>query len=112
MPSNEDLNRLKAMADAGLPEAEWSRFEQYLDLRAKGLRKAAMDALRLFLTDARRWTFKKRKRFTSWLSEQAVDFSDRGLLVPHELLNDVMAPTIREWLVSEPNSSLAYYLFR
>lgn len=110
MPSNEDLDRLQTMAASVLPEAEWTGFERYLDLRAKGVRRAAMDALHAFVVGALRWHFEKRKIFVSWVSKHASDFVDQRLLIPHELLTDVMVPTIREWLRREPGSSLAYYL--
>jgi len=110
MPFTQDLDRLQMMANFLLSEASWAEFQRYLDFRAKGLRKMAMEALHSFVLNVERWDFEKRKSFVSWVSNRATDFADQRLLISNESLTRVVGPTIREWLSREPGSSFAHYL--
>lgn len=110
MPLNEDLDKLQAMAASASVVEDWPGFARYLDLRARGLRRASMEAVHKFLEETEHWNRELREAFVSWLSAAASDFWDEGLLVSHELLTNLVAPTIREWLSHEPESSLANFL--
>lgn len=93
MPFTQDLDRLQMMANSSLSEVGWAGFQRYLDFRAKGLRRVAMEALHSFVLDVERWDFEKRKSFVSWVSNRATDFADQGLLISNELLTRVVGPT-------------------
>lgn len=110
MPHNDDLDRLAATAKRAAAVPAWHPFSLYLDQRARGIRRASMETAREFITTTRAWTHEQREAFVHWLCEEAESMWDERLLVPHDLLVELVAPTIREWLLRQPDLSVAQYL--
>ncbi|MEO7680848.1 MAG: hypothetical protein ABIS14_09180 [Sphingomonas sp.] len=111
MPRNEDLDRLATLAHDIAERPAWRGFAAYLDLRAKGRRVEALRALDAFLDDAARWDFAARQSLLLWLAQRRADLLIANLLIPQPLWRRVIAPTASEWLVREPESARANYLY-
>jgi hypothetical protein len=110
MPWMEDLDRLKGIASRASKVPAWRPFGRSLELRAQGLRPGSRKAAKAFIDDARCWELDRRAAFVRWLADEVVGLWDERLLIPHDLCVDLVAPTVRDWLSQEPQSSLATYL--
>jgi hypothetical protein len=110
VPQNDDIDRLVAIAGRAAEVAAWHQFGRYLDQRARGLRRGSMEAVKAFAAAAMRWEFDQRVTFVRWLSQEAEGLCDKRLLIPHDLLTGLVAPTVREWRSRQPQSSMASYL--
>jgi len=110
MGSDEQLEHFLAVTAA---EVGWDNFQEYLDLRAKGLRRQGLDMLRSFVAEANLWNLEARKALACWVSIRQEGTRLREFkLDPQFLITDLIDPTVREWLTQEPKSALAWYLHR
>lgn len=108
MTSDKQLEQFLAVTAA---EVGWDDFQEYLDLRAKGLRRQGLDMLRSFLAEASARDLEFRKALVCWVSIRLEGAQLRKFkLDPQFVRIDLIDPTVREWLAQEPKSTLAWYL--
>lgn len=110
MGSDEQLEHFLEVTAA---EVGWGNFYEYLDLRAKGLRRQGLDMLRSFLAEASAWNLEARKALVCWVSiRREWTRLEEFKLDPQFVLTDLIDPTVQEWVTQEPKSALAWYLLR
>jgi hypothetical protein len=111
MPSNEDLDRLVALAETIADREAWQPFATYLALRGRGRRAEALRVLDTFLNGAENWPFAERHALLLWLAADNPASLLDNLLIPQPLWRRVVAPTASEWLAREPDNARANYLY-
>lgn len=83
----------------------WTDFAEYCLLRERGLRKAALQRLNSFLAQTRQWAFPQRQEFVLWLCNQMLVFGGAAHgLDPYPLPQELVLPTLAEWIQSEPQN--------
>jgi hypothetical protein len=111
MPSNDDLDRLGALARDATTHPLWQPFAIYLELRAQGRRADALRSLDEFLNVAEKWPFSDRLSLLMWLGEENALRPFDNLLIPQPLLLRVVAPTASEYLACDPESAQANFFY-
>ena len=80
----------------------WSDYADFCIEYERGLRAEAFTILERFITSMERASFGERRRFVSWLSQQADGRKGRHMLIPHPLHVRLVEPTLLEWTLLEP----------
>jgi hypothetical protein len=102
---NECLRTVAAQASAS---PTWSDYAQYCRDREGGLRRRAFQHLEKFLEGAKAWSFDDRSAFANWVCVRIAEFgeSDSCGLVPQPLAEQLVVPTLREWVARETRNSI------
>lgn len=90
----------------------WRGYSDYCLLLEKGLRKQALQRLADFIKDFKNKTFDERKEFVGWLFKHFERQDDKDdyycytqLLQPYPLQQELIKPTLEDWMQVEPNAS-------
>jgi hypothetical protein len=110
VPFEGDYDQLILIAGEAAAEEEWRGYASYLTSRGRGLRRDALAALDLFLTEATGWPFRERLRLTRWIGDRRARVFDTGLLMPQPLHARLISPTVLEWVKEEPSCAEAHFL--
>lgn len=105
MPWDSDLDELAGLSVRARAEPEWARFADFAEARSKGLRGDAFRSLNVFLDESGGWDYPRQLRFTRWLLEASLRFSDRALPIPHPLSVRLVVPVVRQWCDREPEDA-------
>jgi hypothetical protein len=108
LPGVDDLNSLRELGRVAAVTPRWIGFARYCELRAGGLRKAAMTAMTVFLAEASGWPFEDRRAFSEWLCGPSA--GGKSEVIPLPLLAQLIQPTLEEWFESEATNPLPAYL--
>lgn len=100
----DDFEAVKKVAESAASEPEWAAYAEFCKKYEHGLRREAFDALDRFIVSMSAAPFSARRRFVSWLSQQADGSAARNRLIPHPLWVRVVEPTLLEWTLVEPES--------
>ena len=111
MPSNSDLDELGRIAAEAEVEPQWIHLSTYYTRRGRGLRQSAFKALALFINQYTKQSFGERLRLCLWIAARRSRLYDERLLIPQPLQRRMLDPTLREWIVAEPASADAHFLF-
>ncbi len=101
----EYFQTLKDVAANAAASPEWADYAAFCLQYERGLRGSAFVMLERFVSSMEHALFVERRRFVSWLLQQADGREGRHMLVPHPLHVRVVEPTLLEWTVVEPGSS-------
>lgn len=85
-------------------------FARYCQLRASGLRKQAMLALRAFLTHTSSLTFGDKREIVRWLLEAHWRAPGIHQLLPYPAVKELIEPTLTQWIKSHPEDGAAHRL--
>ena len=96
---------LKDVAAEARAVPEWADYAAFCEEYERGLRSNAFAILERFMSSVERAPFAERRRFVSWLSREGDRREGRHRLIPHPLYVRVVAPTLLEWTVVEPQCS-------
>jgi hypothetical protein len=91
-----------------LKQFPWAvEYVHYLQLRNKGLRKKALETLRLFFESFEIQSAETRRVFIMAIYEIAFTCDNYNLYIPYNL-SQVFASEIKEWIKDEPENPDAY----
>lgn len=109
MPSPGEIDALAAAGAAAAAEPHWRDYADYCDLRARGLRSAALQRLDRFLDAADSWPLARRFAFAHWVAK-AADHHLPSPLLPDPLLRRLLRPTASEQATHDPADAVAQLL--
>lgn len=113
--NQENFEGLEAIAQRAVVYPQLRRFAEYCRLRVVGRRKPALAALRTFISEATHRPLVERQQITRWLLEVQLESSNVHQLLPYPLREELLKPTIVEWLRFFPSDAephrLHGYLF-
>ncbi|GGA77542.1 hypothetical protein GCM10011521_14810 [Arenimonas soli] len=105
---DEYFESLRTVASQASEHSEWAGYFSYCSQLEQGLRKPALSTLKSFISSLSSQPFVARKAFVGWLLPIAATSRASHMLVPHPLWQDLVRPTVVEWLAVEPNSLEAH----
>src|SRR4051812_17376250 len=88
-------------------ERGYEGYGEYCVLREKGLRKNAFEALTSFINGAKIQSPDWRREFVEWISLFCFHNPSVYDACPAPLKKELIAPTIKEWTLAEPNNPKA-----
>ncbi len=94
---------LREVADKLQSEPRYALLRTYCQLREKGLRKDALEAMRLFITAAESWPVEERRAFVRWLGEARGKHPRTVDSLPQPMFEQVVRPIIHQWQMEMPN---------
>jgi hypothetical protein len=93
---------LKDVAAEARAIPAWADYAAFCEEYERGLRQEAFNILKRFTSSMERAPFVERRRFVSWLSQQADRREGRHMIIPHQLYVRLVEPTLLEWTAVEP----------
>lgn len=109
MSSSASLDALTCTGRTAGSEPRWRHYAEYCRLRARGLRREALQALNAFLADAADWSLAERVAFAKWVG-RAADHESNSLCLPHPLLRELLVPAAAEQAGLDPADAEAQLL--
>lgn len=106
--NKDNFEGLLEIAQAIKAETYLADYRKYLVLREKGLRKQALDAVRLFVTQMNAADFEVQKKFTGWLLYTEWANGKVHQLIPHPLFEDMIKPCLQTWKIKEKDNPIPY----
>lgn len=108
----ESFSGLREAGEQALLNPLWHGYSDFCLLLEKGLRKPALKRLTDFIKEFTPRPFNERKEFVSWLFKHFETYDHDGdgyyytqLLQPYPLQQELIKPTLAEWMQVEPNAS-------
>jgi len=105
MPRNDDIDKLAFLAAEAKKEGAWLEFSRFCELRAQGVRAAAMEHLKSFLQAAAHWSLEERLIFSKWVLWGSRKFHDDRVVLPHPLRTKLLIPTLRSLIETSPGEA-------
>jgi hypothetical protein len=105
MPGNDDIDKLAFLAMEAKKEEAWLEFARFCELRAQGVRAAAMEHLSSFLQAAAHWSLEERLTFSKWVLWCSRKFHDDRVVLPQPLRTKLLIPTLRSWIETFPGEA-------
>ncbi|HRG91040.1 MAG TPA: hypothetical protein PLW44_18585, partial [Chitinophagales bacterium] len=84
------------------------KFNYYLLLKNKGLRKESQSQLDIFIHDYKKCDKMARREILQWLYKEAYYKNDYNTYLPHNLVETVLKPEILSWISEDPMSPIPY----
>jgi hypothetical protein len=102
------MNTLAFLAAEARKTEAWYDFSRFCELRAQGVRAAALEHLNKFLQVTASWSLEKRLAFSKWVLWRSRKFQDDRVVLPHPIRERLIVPTLRSWSDVSPGEPEAH----
>lgn len=98
-----DLGYLRELAEDAAEHPGWGGLSNFYDLRARGLRREALETLDGFAAGAVSWPLVERVALAVWLGERRQAYRGQvEAVLPTSLFRLLVRPTLEEWAAAAP----------
>lgn len=106
--NNDKINPFQKIIALSKGNEELDLFTEYCELIDQGHRKNAIKKLNQFKEEINSKSIEKRISFVNWFEELLENNNDLYSVSNHIIRNEIILPTLDEWILKEPESPIPY----